>query len=570
MTKENAILNEQDILTEDLSESFDFDELEAKLQSQLEEELSDLEFLKEEREKIGNPDALGKVILDEVWKQFGNQIGLDLTNETLIQEYNRTHPDESLEYNKKEGDKILKDKKYQDTRKEMKKQQEQGILKDDYTGKDLKPGDNFDVEHVVKRKEIFENQRRKQANLEPSELANKDENMKAVNDSLNRSIKEKSNKEYVEKREQREKDLIAQNERAKKKIDASNMSDVEKRLAKEEADKRLQNKLDADVDLMMQADNAARTAIKKDIVKGAVNQTAKKAGKDALKAMAVSALFALLKEVMNGFIRFLKNQAKSFQSFLDEMKAALKSFLEKITNILQTGASSAIGTILSELFGPIVSTFKKLASLIKQGVYSILEAVKYLNDKENKNEPINIKIAQVGKIITAGLVAGGAIFLGELFEKLLDKVPGMKTTNLPMLGTLSNVVGMFLASLVSGLVGAIVINLIDKFIVKKQKKELQEDAINKRNQVLATQHKLQIVNEALLERDKNDAQINIFNRHQEAGKIMKDAYGNIMEDFVEDFSKIARLDVIDEEDVNINLEIDKTRKELDDLLSSWN
>lgn len=99
MAKENAILNDEDILNYEFTESFDFDELEEKLQNQLEEEFSNLEFLKEE--KIGNLDALGKVILDEVWKQFGNQIGLDMTNETLIQEYNRTHPDESLEYNKK-------------------------------------------------------------------------------------------------------------------------------------------------------------------------------------------------------------------------------------------------------------------------------------------------------------------------------------------------------------------------------------------------------------------------------------------------------------------------------------
>ena len=141
----------------------------------MEAELADLEFLKEEEKKIGDPDALGKVILDEVWKQFGNQIGLDMTNETLIQEYDRTHPDESPKYNKKEGDKILQDKKYKDKRKEMKRKQEQGMLKDDYTGKALKPGDSFDVEHVIKRKEIFENQRRKQAGLEASELANKDE-----------------------------------------------------------------------------------------------------------------------------------------------------------------------------------------------------------------------------------------------------------------------------------------------------------------------------------------------------------------------------------------------------------
>ena len=535
MSNENAVQNEQDFLSEEALESFDLDAFEAKVYEQLNAEKSNLSSLKEEMKKIGSPDALGQVILDEVWKQFGNQIGLDLTNETLIQENNRTHPDESPEYNNQEGDKILRDKKYKDTREEMKRQQEQGTLKDDYTGKDIKPGDKFDVEHVVKRKEIFENQRRKQAGLEASELANKDENMKAVNDSLNRSIKEKSNKEYVEKREQREKDLIAQNERAKKKIDQSNMSEVEKRLAKEEADRRLQNKLDADDDLMLEADKEARKAINKDIAKGAVKQTAKKAGKDALKAMAVSALFALLKEIMNGFVRFLKSQAKSFQSFLDEMKQAITSFFRKITSVLQTGASTVIGTIVSEIFGPIVSTFKKLASLIKQGVSSLMEAVKYLTDPKNKNQPFSIKVAQVGKIITAGLVAGGAIFLGELFEKLLDKVPGMKI-ELPLLGTLSNIIGLFLASLVSGLVGAIIINLIDKFISKKQKDAAIEAQIKKGNEILNLQHQLQAINKAKLNQVKSETETTIGQRHKEASNIMRESVENIMKNCEDDGS----------------------------------
>ena len=403
-------MNENENAYEDASLDFDFDEKERELEEELEKVFSDLEILKEDKEKIGNPDALGKVVLDEVWKQFGNQIGLDMTNETLIQGYNRTHPDESLEYNKKEGSKILQDKKYQDTRSEMVKKQEQGTLKDDYTGKDLKPGDKFDVEHVVKRKEIFENQRRKQAGLEAAELANKDENMKAVNDSLNRSIKEKSNKEYVEKREQREKDLIAQNERAKKKIDKSNVSEVEKKLAKEEADKRLQNKLDADDNLMMEADAVARKAINKDIAKGAINNTGKKAGKDALKAMAVQALFDLLKEIMNGMVRFLKSKAKSFKGFLEEMKQAIKNFVSKLTTFLRTGATTAVGTIVSEIFGPVVSLFTKLASLIKQGFRSLGDAIAYLTNKENRDKSFSVKVAEVGKIIVAGLTAMGAIF----------------------------------------------------------------------------------------------------------------------------------------------------------------
>lgn len=562
MAKENAVLNDEDILNEEFTESFDFDELEEKLQSQLEEEFSILEFLKEEKEKIGNPDALGKVIFDEVWKQFGNQIGLDMTNETLNQKYDREHQGETYE---DVGKKVMQDPKYKEANKAMKEQQQSGNLKDEYTGKNINQNENANLDHVVARKELYENARRKQAGINTEDLANKNENLKPTNESLNKSKGAKSVDEYISDREQREKDLREQNERANKKIDESNMSEVEKQKAKEKNNKRLQDKLDADDEMMKKADKKARKAINKDIAKGVAKETAKKAGKDALKQMAVSALFSLLKEAMNGFVRFIKSQTKSFKSFLEEMKKAIKSFFENITNVLQTGASSVVGTIVTEIFGPIVSIFKKLASLIKQGVSSVMEAVRYLNDKENKNKPFSIKVAQVGKIITAGLVAGGAIFLGELFEKLLLSVPGMQI-ELPLLGTLANIIGMFLASLVSGLVGAIIINLIDKFIAKKQKSDAQAAAIEKQNQIITKQHQIQIVNEVLLDKDKENTQSNISGRHQEAFSIMKDAYGNIMEDFVEDFSENEYSTVIDEKDVIINKEINKTSNDLDDLL----
>lgn len=550
MAKENAILNDEDILNDEFTESFDFDELDEKLQSQLEEEFSNLEFLKDEKAKIENPDALGKVILDEVWKQFGNQIGLDMTNETLNQKYDREHQGETYD---DVGKKVMQDPKYKEANKAMKEQQQSGNLKDEYTGKNINQNDNANLDHVVSRKELYENARRKQAGINTEDLANKDENLKPTNESLNKSKGAKSVEEYIRSREQREKDLREQNERANKKIDESNMSDVEKQKAKEKNNKRLQDKLDADDELMKKADKEARKAINRDIAKGVAKETAKKAGKDAMKQMAVSALFSLLKEVMNGFVRFLKSQAKSFKSFLEEMKKAIKSFFEKITNVLQTGASSVVGTIVNEIFGPIVSTFKKLASLIKQGISSVMEAVRYLNDKENKNKPFGVKVAQVGKIISSGLVAGGAIFLGELFEKLLLSVPGMKI-ELPLLGTLANVIGMFLASLVSGLAGAIIINLIDKFIAKKQKSDAQAAAIETGNQIISKQHQIQIVNEVLLDRDKENAQSNILERHQDALSIMNEAYGNVMEDFVEDFSENEYSAVIEEDDVITNKE----------------
>lgn len=566
MSKENALLNDNDFFCEEFNESIDLEELEEKLQSQLEEEFSDLEFIKEEQEKIGNPDALGKVILDEVWKQFSNQIGLDMTNETLIQEYNRLHPEES-EYSKEIGDSIMKDQRYKDANKAMREQQKAGNLKDEYTGKDLKQNEKANLDHVVPRKELFENQRRRQANIDTADLANKEENLKATNESLNKSKKEKSNTEYIEYLKNNEEKLRKECESKKRKIDESSMSDVDKRLAKEKLDKRLNDKLSANSELLKKADQKARKAINKDIAVGVAKQTAKKAGKDALKTMAVTALFSLLKEIMNGFVRFLKSKAKSFKNFLEEMKTALKSFFGKISNILQTGVSSVVGTIVTEIFGPIVSVFKKLSSLIKQGISSVIEAIRYLTDKDNKKKPFSVKIAQVGKIITVGLVAGGAIFLGELFEKLLLTVPGMQI-HIPLLGTLANIIGLFLASMVSGIVGAIVINLIDKFIAKKQKTDIQNTLIEKNNKVISLQHQQQIINESLMERDKEFALTNMSDRHQEAASVMTEAYSNIMDDFVEDLSDATFRTIVDENDIKLNEKIDDISDELDDLLES--
>ena len=70
--KENAITT----VDEYEQESFDLDALEQKLEEELGERLSGLEQLKEEHKLIGNPDGIGTVVLDSVWEQFINQVGV--------------------------------------------------------------------------------------------------------------------------------------------------------------------------------------------------------------------------------------------------------------------------------------------------------------------------------------------------------------------------------------------------------------------------------------------------------------------------------------------------------------
>lgn len=563
MAKENAVLSENETLEEELTESFDLNELEEKLQNELEKELSDLEFLKEEKDKIGNPDALGKVVMDEVWRQFTNQVGLEVTNETLIQKYDRKHPETYEEI----GKTVMQDSKYKDANKAMKEKQKDGNLKDEYTGKDLSQSDSANLDHVVARKELYKNKRRRQANIQTEDLANKDENLKPTNESLNKSKNAKSMEDYLSTQEERKKSLIEQNEKANKKIDESNMSDLEKQKAKEKNNKRLQDKLDTDEGLMRKADKEARKEINKDIYKGVAKETAKKAGKDALKVMAIQALSSMLKEIINALVRFFKSTTKSFKTFLDEMKKAVKNFFSKISSFLKAGANSVVGTIVTEIFGPVVSMFKELAIFIKQGISSFIEAIQYLTNKENANKPFSIKILEVGKIISAGIMAGGVLVLGKVFEKLLMSVPFM-AIEIPLFGTLANIFGIFFAAILCGVIGAIIMNILDKAIANKSRKLATDNQIIKGNEVLNTQHKIKIINEAQLENDKANTQANISYRHQEAGAIMKDSFGNIMENFVSDFSDSESTFTIDEEDIKTNNELDKISDDLDDILKS--
>lgn len=199
-----------------------------------------------------------------------------MTNETLNQKYNREHQGEPY---KDVSKNVMQDPKYKETNMGMKEQQKSGNLKDEYTGKKMNQNDNANLDHVIARKELYENARRKQAGINTEDLANKDENLKPTNESLNKSKGAKSVDKYTSGREQREKDLREQNERANKKIDESNMSDVEKQKAKEKNNKRLQGKLDADDELMKKADKEARKAINKDIAKMELRKQQRKLAK---------------------------------------------------------------------------------------------------------------------------------------------------------------------------------------------------------------------------------------------------------------------------------------------------
>lgn len=108
-------------------------------------------------------------------------------------------------------------------------------------------------------------------------------------------------------------------------------------------------------------------------------------------------------------------------------------------------------------------------------------------------------------------------------------------------------------------------NTESKTVDKKVNFELrpQEEEISQNSNVMEEMYQA-----------KSESVQSVYERHSEASEIMKDAYSNIMEDFVEDFSgekdaneKEKKKDVIiDSESVSVMKEIDLISDELDDLL----
>lgn len=520
MENELLVLNAEEVYE---SENLNYDELEELLEQQFTTEFSNLEKLELECKEINSPDKLGDAILDEIWNQFANQIGLDMTSDTLLKQYNDKHPNG---YTKEEGTKILNDKRYTDANKAMKEKQKSNNLKDEYTGKTLKINEKANLDHVVPRKKIFDNNWRKIADIETADLANKKENFAATNESLNKSKGATSNSDYIKNREAREKKLRNQVQRANEKIDKKNISDSEKKNLKAENEKRLNDKLVADSEKMLKTEKRANNSINKHIAKKAPVKMVNKAGKDAIKAMLVAALFGMLKEIMNALVRYFKSKKQSFDTFLKEMKKSLHSFFGKIKDFIKVGVDSFVGSIVGEIIGAFAEKLRKLPNLVKQLFGSIRESISYLSNPENESHSTAIKIAHVSKIITSALVGVGAMFLGEYFEQFLNKIPGM-TFEIKLLGTIANILGIFLASLLTGILGAIIINGLDGFISRKLQDENKRQQADKRNELLRIQEVQIFVAEQNVAIKRN----HIFSKMAKNHQKLRELLGDVEEEF---------------------------------------
>lgn len=569
MANDNKVLEIPEIENAD---SFDFNEFETKLQNDLASQLSELEFIKENREKIGNPENLGNVVMNVVWEQFINQVAttagedfikenrglkLDLRDEAHIQttenfakgkiathnnkiDYQKRHVDWQDNF-KRDDD--INDKKFQqvnvDGIKRYRKD-DKGITEkyDDRTKsykKVLKKNarEPFDenrpkgsktvnIDHTMPAAHIIRDPKAN-AHLTKEEqisFANSDINLKPLDAAANASKGDNTNPEFLDSTKDGQRPAERFN------LDEEKMREDHK-IASEEYER-----------LKKEGEKKSIEAGKQSQKEEAFRITGK-----ALRGVVMQLLAELIKEVIRKLILWFKTAQKNLESLLNYIKIAINSFISKLKTHLVSAGSTLFTTIATAILGPIVRTIKKVWTMLKQGWASLKEAIAYIKDPSNKNKPFSILILEVGKIVIAGLSAAGAIVLGEVIEKGLMAVP-VFAFEIPILGSLASIIGLFMGGLVAGIIGAIAMNLIDKAVAKQQMVEVTKKEIKKGNEVLNTQNAVIALNEKKLEYTKKSVASSITERHKIAASIIEESLTNIY-------------------DENINSEVDESENEFE-------
>ena len=535
-------------------EVIDFDELEKKLQSQLEDELADLEFLEEEKKKIGNPEALGGSIQEVVWEQIVNQIGvyageefikenrgmkLDLRNEAHIQTADNfaegkiaTHNTE-IDYQKRYDEwqeNFVKDENGNIVTHTTRTGKEEATLVKgarDPFDKDRPSGSKekgTDMDHTVSAAEII---RDPGANAhmtkdEQIAFANSGENLNEMDSSQNRSKGDKSMTDWLDN----------PNSKGQKPKEIFDISDAD--------EAKLRQK---DAEARAEYERQKKEAEQRSIEAGKASQKneAFRVGGAALKAVIMQLIAELVKEVIAKLVKWWKATKDAAYSLWDSLKEAVMSFVRKLKDHLVNTGNTFLTTIATAIWGPIIGLVKKVWIGLKQGWNSLKQAFDYIRNPENKNKPLGTLAMEVSKIIIAGFLAAGTMAFSEIIEKGLLAIPGLGAVfayPIPLLNcTLASILGGALSAITVGIIGSIIFYYIDKLIAKKLKRDNLSAQIDKGNEILVTQAQQKAVLVAALGQTKISAVSDIQNRHRNLQETMNTSLTKVMEDVVAEDDK---------------------------------
>ena len=514
-------------------------DLRSSLQVELNDILDELSSIEEDREKLQNNQYLEEAIQDIIWDQVQNQLAVQI-GEEFIKDNNEQKLDLRKDAHIQTTENFEKGK-FASHNREFNYQERYDKWQDNFTT-------NKKGERVLKKeaRQFFDKGRdmgsaavhkdhtvsiKEQLNdiemaaffskEQVKEFANSSKNLHDLDASANKSKNDKTMTEFLNS----ERNGLKPEERFN--IDRKQLEKDDK-----EAREELKNRKDENKNIAIQSGKKSRR-------KEALKVTGK-----ALKAAVLQLLTEFLREIVKKFISWLGEREKNFGNFIAKVKEAITNFITNLSHHVLGVGQSMVTMLATSIIGPVVGTFMQVWTFIQQGWRSLTDAIDYLKNPENKNKSTSVKMLEIGKIIVAGVTAAGAIVLSSAIGATLLSIFPPLGVEIPLLGSLSGLIGTFMGATVAGIAGAFVLKLIDQMIVDKQIDELTNKKIDKYNDKQIVQDQMNAVGMALVRVDKMESLSQMEDRHHQAAEIMRDELSFLLEEKEKNDNEFTEIDAL--------------------------
>ena len=514
-------------------------DLKSTLQVELNDILDELSSIEEDREKLQNNQYLEEAIQDIIWDQVQNQLAvqigeefikdnngqkLDLRKDAHIQTTENFEKGKFASHNRefnyqerydkwqdnfttnKKGERVLK----KEARQFFDKGRDMGsaAVHKDHTVSIKEQLNDIEMAAFFSKEQV-------------KEFANSSKNLHDLDASANKSKNDKTMTEFLNS----ERNGLKPEERFN--IDRKQLEKDDK-----EAREELKNRKDENKNIAIQSGKKSRR-------KEALKVTGK-----ALKAAVLQLLTEFLREIVKKFISWLGEREKNFGNFIAKVKEAITNFITNLSHHVLGVGQSMVTMLATSIIGPVVGTFMQVWTFIQQGWRSLTDAIDYLKNPENKNKSTSVKMLEIGKIIVAGVTAAGAIVLSSAIGATLLSIFPPLGVEIPLLGSLSGLIGTFMGATVAGIAGAFVLKLIDQMIVDKQIDELTNKKIDKYNDKLIVQDQMNAVGMALVRVDKMESLSQMADRHHQAAEIIRDELSFLLEEKEKNDNEFTEIDAL--------------------------
>lgn len=528
-------------------ESFDFEEFSEELEKQLELDMQELESLEKFEHDFYKTEGIMKVVANVVSEQFNNRIAamagqdfiednrgmtLDLRKEAHIQTENfdsgkvATH-NVYVDYEKRKKENY--DNRY--------KKDAEGNVITNKKGKPILNRENFDdkkmrgegKDGIEKDHTVSINETANDGdeltyfdNNELKERINGENNITDMLASHNRSKGDKSVTEWL--------DGMTDEEKKEKGI----TPELEKKYRDDDKKAREHKKKTLD----------ERKREEEELGKKSRVEEGFRIGKHALKATIFRLLKNLGEEVLRNLISWFKTAKKNLKTLMETIKISVINFVLDFKKNLKDASQTIFNTIMTALFGSIFRLVMDAWNFLKQGYNSVKKVINYLKAEENKGKSKEELMTGVVEILIVSTGAMGAVALGQVIEKSLMVIP-VFSVEIPILGSIASIVGMFIGALIAGVLGALIIDRVKLYFTSKIRNKTHGDKMRVVNRILYNQEVDARVKEVVLLEMIHNTYGSISNRHKNAKEELSEKLNNIYSNLEDDEEIDSNLDELE-------------------------